>query len=78
MRAAPASNDDVVDVDDFEIELEVFPKQMLSSVLCNICRLLFVQVKKKRKVPKARANKKLQLFASCRFPPLIVKELFNI
>jgi len=46
MRAAPAaSNDDVVDVDDFEIELEV---------------------KKKRKVPKARANKKLQLFASCR------------
>ena len=36
MRAAPASNDDVVDVDDFEIELEVLPKQMLSSVVCNI------------------------------------------
>jgi len=46
MRAGPTINDDDdVDVDDFEIALEV---------------------KKKRKVPKARANKKLQLFASCR------------
>merc|ERR1719411_282079 len=45
MRAGPAINDDDVDIDDFEIALEV---------------------KKKRKVPKARANKKLQLFASCR------------
>merc|ERR1719411_836441 len=45
MRAGPAINDDDVDIDDFEIALEV---------------------KKKRKVPKARANKKLHLFASCR------------
>ena len=61
MRAAPAASDDEVVFDDFELALEVNDDSKF-----DFLHIFGHQVKKKRKVPKARANKKLQLFASCR------------